>query len=288
MRISRPTPEISTVQVPRRSASSLQSWEIENVIIGFDANPITHASSNEAKFRLSLTADNISIASGSRAVVEIPTTSVLTISYQNETTNAATADAYWKFWDNTMRWTGDENYFAALALAPIAFGGSIIPELQKKKYHRVDLLYVSEEGKKQRVSFEVPTGHGKLLVALRSQTGVKWVDLSKTSEELRNGPEARLIREGRLVLDRDLQLESTVLPAGDYRIVLLPRDENRGNMYVYGRDKAVEPVARVEIEIDGLSRLTGEISATYSVRAGTNRIEELYLGGQKVRILAAP
>ena len=59
-------------------------------------------------------------------------------------------------------------------------------------------------------------------------------------------------------------------------------------MYLYARNKAVEPVARAEIEIDGLSRLTGEVSAAYSVRPGTNLIEELYVGGQKVRIISAP
>ncbi len=293
IRVSRPTPDLSTASPShgRETTRGQQSWSVRDVSIGFETVQIIHLPENETRVSLNITQDEITISSGLLTAVKIPMTSIVAISYDTETTNTGPADAYWKFWDDSIRWADPEPEaatFQVLAMAPIMYAGSVIPELEKKRHNNVSILHLASEGKVERVRFEVPKDHRQLLAALQTATGIEWTDLSKAAEELKKGPESRLIHQGRLVTDRQLQLGPAKLPAGTYSILLLPKNDSHGKIFVFAGEVTTEPLTGADVEIYGISRgVPGIVSATYLLRPDTNVIDEIHFGGRVVRLVAA-
>ncbi len=288
IRVSRPTPEPSTARAGTgRSTVGDQSWAVQDAFIGFETVQIIHLPENETKVILSIGQDAIAISSGSFTAVTIPTTSVVATSYDMEKTNTGPADAYWKFWSDFFS-TGGDPSGVALILAPIWLGGGVIPELEKGTRHNVSILY-QNAGQIGRVRFEVPKDHQKLLAALETATSIHWTDLSKAAQELRKGPESRLLEiQGRLVTDRELQLGPAKLPAGRYSILLLRKKPSSGEIYVFAGDATTEPMTRAYVELYGFPRGGGGIDlATYVLRPDTNVIDEIHFDGQVMRLVAA-
>jgi len=284
MAVSRPA-----LAIPAKSPGSgrlkgaSRSWPVSDVEIGFEFLQGIPFTNGNKGLRLNLNDDNVTITSTSGTIAKISLLAIVAISYDNEVTSTGPADAYWKFWNNSLRW--DSEGAAALVIWPVILAGSIVPELEKERVHHVSILYRSKEEKIERLRCAALKDHEKLLSVLRDATGVESTDLSRFARELKKGPEAGLLRQGDLILDRELLFGKTVLPPGTYSVMLRRAKPPQGEVYLLAGTGSDIPVIRADVELLGFPRGgNGIANASYELRPGTNSISEIHFDGQIMRI----
>jgi hypothetical protein len=258
-------------------------------------------SNNTGAGEISIGSENLRFRAGSKPIVEIPLSSIIAISYDSESTNTGAADAYWRFWSNFLE--GDEGG-ATLVMLPVMLAGSIVPESKKGTRHNIGIIY-QQQNNLARLRFEMHQHHREVLEALHTATGVRWDDLTKVEKEMRKGPEARgMFRSGLLVTNHDILWDTTPLPPGEYRILLLIKGfdnpfselsaQRHGEAYVLqGSGFDNHPLAKTEVEFGRLDAAFWSTFArqqppvTLRIRPNSTAVDEFQIGNINFKVVSA-
>jgi hypothetical protein len=143
--------------------------------------------------------------------------------------------------------------------------------------HFVHIVW-SDQGKVRDVTLEAAKGkYAPFLQELRTVTGKEWRDLPAEKEKIRQEIEREKDGNIPVRLDQKVWLAETILDAGAYQLVLLQREENRGELYFFaGKNVNSSKVAGVAlVEIERLSTGVVAPQVTYKDERGATMISEV-------------
>jgi len=90
--------------------------------------------------------------------------------------------------------------------------------------------------------------------------------------------------------DRNLRVGSKQVPAGAYRCVLLPREDGRGDLYLFAANTpdVDQALASVLVEVAARSGSSGNVQITYKEENGIASLAEIRAGARTLRVIAVP
>ena len=200
--------------------------------------------------------------------------SVQNLNASDSRTEVRKATKGWEdFWDSQC--CGDGGGAAALLIAPVFLVGEGILAPIKTTDHFVSMYWL-EDGTGKGAEFRVRGGDAKSLIAeLNKITGKTPEDLIEVSQKRLKTMAERFEESPFIETDRQVKVGWRDLAAGNYRVVVVPRERNLGEVYFF------------KANFQGGSFTSGDVSALAlveferrKVAPGSNRTPTISYGEQ--------
>ena len=163
-----------------------------------------------------------------------------------------------------------------LGAVPLMLVAAILSPMHSTK-HFVHIAW-RDQGKVRDVTLEAAKeDYTPFLQELGTVTGKEWKNLPAEREKLRQEIEQESDRSMPVRLDHKIWLAETNLKAGPYQLVLLQREENRGELYFFAGTKvnSRQVAGLMIVQIETLSTGVAGAQVAYKDEQGVTMISEI-------------
>ncbi len=210
----------------------------------------------------------------------VPTSEIIAISHSS---GRIPANSCWSFWESPVA----GHHQNQLVLLPV-----LVPrtaEITHTDDHFVNVAWRSA-GSIRFAEFLVPAEqHHAVLTALQSATRREWKDYPSEVAQVRQALQRETIGIP-VEFDRPIHLGWTQLSAGNYRMVLLSRGAEEGELYVFSGDRVdiSRVVAQALVEVSERKGTNNSVQVTYREENGLTRLAEVRTAAQTIRFTPVP